>query len=218
MIEAKNCFKRIFEVGAKNLSRTMKIVFFFFVGIYYTLAFAPSHVVVRKSVLRESLELPLKFEDVTESIGTVSFPSEPSSLSIALDLPSVDSLTDITSSGEVGPVIGIVAALVIAGIAASTAGGEDTSSDVKPKSTKAAKKEATSEPPIEFFDVSIPYDAAAVLAYLAIKATDKVEDTAEFAKFKTYYESYSVAEVSFKKATREFEAFKSTLTATSAEA
>jgi len=68
------------------------------------------------------------------------------------------------------------------------------------------------EPAPEPIDVSIPYDAAALLAYTqakGIKADDVDDiDMGEFEKFKALYEEKTVYEVTAKKKARDLAAFQ----------
>lgn len=74
---------------------------------------------------------------------------------------------------------------------------------------QAAESEPEPEPePVEPVDLSIPYDAAARLAYDEWRVTHEREayDEAEYQKFKVLYEEKTVADVIAKKKTRELEA------------
>jgi len=90
-------------------------------------------------------------------------------------------------------------AAIAAGIAAvfSRRGGQESSSTDK----KAAAKE---EPPLPKIDVSIPYNAAALLAFDEWKG-DKTLPAESFADFEAIYEEKTVAMVTSKKVAREFE-------------
>lgn len=96
------------------------------------------------------------------------------------------------------------AAVVVIGGAAFAAvqsAGGSSSESVKPKVAAAPEK-------IEKIDVSIPYDAAARLAYRELKGLSENAkyDEAEFQKFKEAYESTTVANVIVKKMERELRA------------
>ena len=156
------------------------------------------HTQSRLPALPDSLELPSSFKDAAESFMATSSGTETETVTSA-----VSNAESAMSLGEAGPVIGIVAAIALAGVAAMSASGD--------KKEGTAPKAAEPEPEPEPIDVSIPYDAAAVLAYKALKSIEEVEDAGEFAKFKASYEAYTVAEVAFKKASRDFESFKATL-------
>lgn len=97
--------------------------------------------------------------------------------------------------GEQLPVIAAAGAAAFAGIATvmkKSTGGSSTSA-------VAAKPEPEPEP----IDISIPYDAASVLAYEAWKEEGAQYDDAIYQKFKGIYESKAIAEVSLKKAERD---------------
>jgi hypothetical protein len=69
------------------------------------------------------------------------------------------------------------------------------------ETTRAANESATPEP--EAIDVSIPYDATAMLAYNAMCAVDDKEfDEAKFSAFKKAYYELAVAEVVMKQKSR----------------
>jgi hypothetical protein len=94
------------------------------------------------------------------------------------------------------------------GIAAAVAGaGAFLLRQVTGKETPAASTTAgaVSEPEIEVIDVSIPYDAAALLQYRKMKGINfaMAIDEQDFAQFKALYEEKTVADVILKKATRE---------------
>ena len=87
-----------------------------------------------------------------------------------------------------------VAAAVI-GVAALAQGGGGKTEAAAPK--KAEEPEPEPEP----IDVSIPYDAAARLAFAEMSSEEADEE--KFAKFKQLYEKKTVAEVTAKKAARD---------------
>jgi hypothetical protein len=88
------------------------------------------------------------------------------------------------------------AAALVAGVGAFIMGKKKSSDDTTP---------AVAEEP-EPVDVSIPYNAAAILAYEEFmgKTTEGV-DPATFAKFEALYEEKVVAQVTAKKVARDFE-------------
>lgn len=214
----------------------MKSPFYFCLCISYAWAFVPARVARKAGLARKSLEeipfssthcyhsqvsynskisalpntldVPSQLKDVLSEFMTVSSSPEVQLGDVSASFPSLD---DFLGFSDAGPAVAVAVAVLIAGIAATSVSGKDTeadpSRDVKTKPATAAKPEP--EPKI---DVSIPYDAAAALAYKALKGTNEIKDMEEFAKFKTSYETYTVAEVILKKATREFESVKATLT------
>ena len=72
------------------------------------------------------------------------------------------------------------------------------------KGSTQGPAEAEPEP----IDVSIPYDAAAVLTYLKYKGVKSISDTADFEKFKKLYEEATVAQVTLKKMQRDVAAME----------
>lgn len=70
------------------------------------------------------------------------------------------------------------------------------------------KLESAPAPEPEPIDVSIPYDAAAMLTYCQLKGMRSVADKADFEAFKAAYEEATVAEVTLKKMKREIEAME----------
>lgn len=128
-----------------------------------------------------------------ELATTVAAASDSSSDSLA----SVGALA--AGSASFGPA-GIVAGAGIFLAGAAVAVGKTLSS----KDSTSTKVVAEPEP--EPIDVSIPYNAAAALAYSSLTGTSAESDPAAFATFEGAYEKFTVAEVSFKKAAREYEA------------
>ena len=96
------------------------------------------------------------------------------------------------------PIIaGAVALLGIIGFAVSSGNNSDsseTASTAAPKATSAPK-------PVETVDVSIPYNAAAMLEYTKLMGPKL--DAAKFAKFEKLYEEKVVAQVTAKKVARD---------------
>lgn len=109
-------------------------------------------------------------------------------------LAAIEALGDDATMAAVAG--GIVAAL--GGAAAFSMGGNES----------GETKEVVVEPEPEPIDVSIPYDAAARLAYDGWRAEFEkgAFDAAEFEKFKEIYEEATVMEVSMKKMSRDMEA------------
>ena len=111
---------------------------------------------------------------------------------------AADAVTDSVASGALGgidtPVLaaGAVGLLVIAALAANAGGGGE-----------APAKEDVPEPEPEPIDISIPYNAAAELAYCQYKGVKSIKDKADFEAFKILYEEETVAEVTLKKMKRD---------------
>ncbi|KAL7581661.1 hypothetical protein ACA910_022208 [Epithemia clementina (nom. ined.)] len=191
----------------------MNLSFLLLLFVNCAAAFAPVHVDRKSSkhlplsALPDFIELPSQFKNAAEVMMTASAAPDSELGVTAVVPPDTGSLEIFSSLGDAGPAIGIAALAVVAGFSAMSASGGSTEGTAPEK--KAVK---AIEPVFEPVDVSIPYDAASVLAYKAFKAIDEIDDMEEFTKFKKSYESYTVAEVAFKKATREFEAMKSSLT------
>lgn len=99
--------------------------------------------------------------------------------------------------------VGVVALIVIAA-SASGGGSDDTTSKPAGRSMFSKKKSKV--------DLSIPYDAAARLAFDDWAASQDNAETSEkaFEKFKTMYEVQAVAEVTAKQMKRNMESFDPT--------
>mmetsp|Transcript_30792 Transcript_30792/g.74488 ORF Transcript_30792/g.74488 Transcript_30792/m.74488 type:complete len:221 (+) Transcript_30792:222-884(+) len=137
---------------------------------------------------------------------------------------SVDSLMGklVDTSGAIGggggmsfddPMVmaGAAAVLVIGGIAAAAIASGGAGNDYSTGS-KAAGKEPEPEP----IDVSIPYDAAAVVSYKALKGQafskkeyDQIVPTSDFKTFLKEYKDITVEEIALKMETKKFEEKKS---------
>jgi len=106
----------------------------------------------------------------------------------------------VLAAGAVGLLV-----LVLAVVAASAGGSADSSS------SSAADKPRTKKPTTKKADVSIPYDAAATLAYeawLQDPAHAETKDTqATFDKYKLAYEEMAIATVVAKKKARDMATF-----------
>ena len=108
-------------------------------------------------------------------------------------------MTNSAAAGALGgidtPILaaGAVGILVIAALAANASGG----------GSEAPAKEAAPEPEPEPIDISIPYNAAAELAYCQYKGVKAIKDKADFEAFKVLYEEETVAEVTLKKMKRD---------------
>lgn len=124
--------------------------------------------------------------DVSVSLPSVELPS--------IEMPSLDLGVDpaILAAG--------VAVLAIGAIVASSLGKSDEGESSTSSAPAAAPAKAASPSPA--VDLSIPYDAAAMLAYKAAKGTDPVSGP-EWDKFKTAYYDKTVAEVVAKRKARE---------------
>ena len=147
-------------------------------------------------------------------------PSSSSSSSLTalpdvLDIPGVESVVTTSPSSPVvdavssgGPPIYLLAVVALAGIAAvlvsSVGGGASRLFDGPARGGggdggRAAGKEPGPEP----IDVSIPYDAAAKMAYREYTGVASVTDPADYKSFKALYEEATVAQVTLKKLQRE---------------
>lgn len=95
--------------------------------------------------------------------------------------------------------IGLALVVLAGGAAAFSASSSSSSTPEKEKAPTYAFEEVVK------IDVSIPYDAAAELAYRQLKGLDAEAelDASEFAKFKTLYEAKAVADVIAKKKARD---------------
>ena len=93
-------------------------------------------------------------------------------------------------------IAGAVALLGIVGFAVSSGSKSDSS-----ETPAAAPKAASAPKPVEAVDVSIPYNAAAMLEYT--KLMGPKFDAAKFAKFEALYEEKVVAQVTAKKVARD---------------
>jgi hypothetical protein len=93
-------------------------------------------------------------------------------------------------------IAGAVALLGIVGFAVSSGNKSDTSD-----APAAAPKAASAPKPVEAVDVSIPYNAAAMLEYTKVMGSKF--DAAKFAKFEALYEEKVVAQVTAKKVARD---------------
>ena len=91
----------------------------------------------------------------------------------------------------------------------NSSGDSDTPSASTPKAASAPK-------PVETVDVSIPYNAAAMLEYTKLMGP-KV-DAAKFAKFEALYEEKVVAQVTAKKVARDCQLEAARLEAIAAKA
>lgn len=113
-----------------------------------------------------------------------------------------DQASDLMSSLDLPPeVLAGVGVVAVLGIAASAMGGGSESSDDTAAAKPAPKKAVPKAPKI---DVSIPYDAAARMAFEAWAEGQEKADTSEkaFAAFSTMYEAQAVADVTAKQMKR----------------
>ena len=134
-----------------------------------------------------------------------------STLSTAVAFP--EELTNIAGVGNEPLLLGggafVVVALVAAVAASSSSGNAGTT---------APKKAKPLEPEPEPIDVSIPYDAAIVLAYQKAFGKEPEMNGECYQDFKKLYLEQAVLEVTFKQKTKAMNAFVSATTTTTAEA
>jgi hypothetical protein len=111
-------------------------------------------------------------------------------------------MLDMRQDQELLPLVG-AAVFVIGGAAFASAqsAGSGSGKSVSTKTAAAPEK-------VEKIDVSIPYDAAARLAYRELKGLSENAkyDESEFQKFKEAYEATTVANVIVKKMERDLRA------------
>lgn len=105
---------------------------------------------------------------------------------------------DMDSEGLVAA--GVAGIAIIVGLAMSS------NNDSAEPAAKIAAPAAEPEP--EAIDVSIPYDAASLLAYCQAKGVNKVTNQEDYAAFKATYEEAAVAEVTLKKMQRDMAAME----------
>ena len=124
---------------------------------------------------------------------------------------SVNSATDLFSQLNVPPealyvLIGTAFLGTFVAVAISATSGSQESATAS--STASTPKKKT-PPPAPKVDVSVPYDAAARLAYAAWKsAREDFQDSAEaYSRFKTMYEMTTVAQVTAKQRVRDMANF-----------
>ena len=127
--------------------------------------------------------------DAAAAASGVSLPD------IGLSLPAL--------GGDADPPIAIIAGVGIlfaAAYAAMKAGGDGDAggAPAASSSTSSSSSAASSDN-----DVSIPYDAAARMAYCNSKGISAVTDEADFQAYKVQYEATAVAEATAKKAARD---------------
>jgi len=129
-------------------------------------------------------------------------------------LPETIDLSSVTSSDASLATFGAIAGSgpmgLVAAAGAALAGAALAISKGMSSGSKSTTSAVVEEPEPEPIDVSIPYDAAAAMAYCAVKQLSEVDDAQEFEKFKAVYEAFTVAEVTLKKASREYDAYIAT--------
>lgn len=116
----------------------------------------------------------------------------------------IPAITDLVGAGNEPLVLG-GGIITILGLVAAASASPISSSE----SSGDATVEEEPEPEPEPIDVSIPYDAAAILAFQEWRQEEPDLNSDLFAKFKKFYEEKSVAEVNLKQKSRNFEKFTS---------
>jgi len=110
---------------------------------------------------------------------------------------SIPGVTDLVGAGNESLVLGGAAFAVLALAAAAVTSSSGSKTEEK------TVEEPESEP--EPIDVSIPYDAAAILAYKEWRQEEPDLKSELFAAFKALYLEKAVAEVTMKQKARNFE-------------
>jgi hypothetical protein len=163
---------------------------------------------------------PVAVDKVVETVTTAvaatatAVPSEGGGLSSVMDfqLPDVGGLPLGVIAGAGVAVAAVFAVLQSKGSSSSSSADvtvAETTTMTIPAPTPAAAAPAAAAPaPVPVVvaaedDISIPYDAAARLAYCKSMGIDSVTDEADFSTFKTSFEAQAVADATAKKAARD---------------
>jgi len=139
--------------------------------------------------------LQLNIGDSWQEISNQVTTAAPSSSSFA-------GLTDIVGSGNTEPLILAGALVAVLAIGFSIVASSSSSSS----STKGEKTvESVAEPEPEPIDISIPYDAAIILAYKELRQEEPDVNSQVYAQFKHAYLEKAVAEVTLKQKARKLD-------------
>ena len=122
---------------------------------------------------------------------------------------AADSVADVASSLDGAPPVALIAGVGIAAVAALAFFGGSAVMDAPSKTSTSDQDENEPEP----IDVSIPYDAAAMMTYCQFKGLSSVTDKADYAAFQALYEDAAIAQVTLKKMQREVVAMEKTVEA-----
>jgi hypothetical protein len=144
------------------------------------------------SSFRSSTTNLYALEDLTSKVMDLTASSGDTAVSA---MGSVGGSFDPTILGVAGvAVLAVAGAVAMAASAAKSGGGNGDNT--------ASKTTAKVEPEPEPIDVSIPYDAAALLAYQTVNPKATVKD-ADFQAFNAKYKQLTVAQVSLKNKQRQ---------------
>jgi hypothetical protein len=127
--------------------------------------------------------------------------------SAAVDLSSLMDMSSLTANN---PALLAVVALAVVGVgaAATASGGSGGGSSSSASGTSSSSNTTTNKPPAKKIDVSIPYDAAARMAYEAWCQEKGETFMADgYALFQELYTAKAVAEATVKKRARDFAMF-----------
>lgn len=114
-------------------------------------------------------------------------------------------LTDLVGSGSNDSLILAGALVAVLAIGFSVVASSSSSS----KTGEAAVEAAVAEPEPEPIDISIPYDAAIILAFNELRHEEPDVNSEVYAQFKQAYLEKAVAEVTLKQKARKLEQFVS---------
>eukprot|EP00568_Trieres_chinensis_P011424 CAMPEP_0183308206 /NCGR_PEP_ID=MMETSP0160_2-20130417/20428_1 /TAXON_ID=2839 ORGANISM="Odontella Sinensis, Strain Grunow 1884" /NCGR_SAMPLE_ID=MMETSP0160_2 /ASSEMBLY_ACC=CAM_ASM_000250 /LENGTH=210 /DNA_ID=CAMNT_0025471991 /DNA_START=23 /DNA_END=655 /DNA_ORIENTATION=+ len=160
---------------------------------------------VRNNVVSNGIKAPAVQQRSSMALRAGEIEEVVMTINDAVDVVDVDQVADALSAGLPLPAIGLGVAASVAAAVFSTKGGAPS------EQTKPAEPEPEPEP--EPIDVSIPYDAAARLAYDTWCAENGKGgfDSKGYAQFKMIYEGMSVTEVIQKKYAREMASYQKQL-------
>jgi hypothetical protein len=149
----------------------------------------------------------LDFGTVMENLGRLPSLEISADKSAAVDLSSLMDMSSLTANN---PALLAVVALAVVGVgaAATASGGSGGGSSSSASGTSSSSNTTTNKPPAQKIDVSIPYDAAARMAYEAWCQEKGETFMADgYALFQELYTAKAVAEATVKKRARDFATF-----------